>query len=146
MIDPKFIGLSSEARYVYVERGQLRFFAHAIGETDPIYTDEAAARAAGYAALPAPPTFLFTLGLLAPAEKGSLQDLGVPIERVLHGEQHFTYVKPILAGDRIKLVTTITAIEAKKGGALEFVTQETVAENQLSEIVGRARTVIVVRN
>ena len=44
-------------------RGRLRFFAKAIGETDPVYTDDAAARDAGYPDLPAPPTFLFAAEL-----------------------------------------------------------------------------------
>lgn len=39
-----------------VEAGRLRLFARATGETRPEYLDDDAARAAGYRALPAPPT------------------------------------------------------------------------------------------
>ncbi|MGR3780209.1 MAG: FAS1-like dehydratase domain-containing protein, partial [Albimonas sp.] len=63
MIDRKYIGREMAPLTVDVERGQLLFFAKATGQTDPIYIDEAAARAAGYRALPAPPTFLFSLDL-----------------------------------------------------------------------------------
>ena len=56
MIDRKHIGVVSEPRTIDVEKGQLRFFAKATGETNPIYFDEAAAQAAGHPAIPAPPT------------------------------------------------------------------------------------------
>ena len=44
MIDRKFIGLALPEFSAQVEAGALRFFAKAIGQTDPIYVDEAAAR------------------------------------------------------------------------------------------------------
>ena len=37
---------------------EFRYFALAIGDTNPIYTDDAAARAAGYDGVTAPPTFV----------------------------------------------------------------------------------------
>ena len=61
MLDRKNIGRISKPHTVEVEKGRLKFFAKAIGETNPIYTDESAARAAGYRSLPAPPTFIFSL-------------------------------------------------------------------------------------
>ena len=61
MIDKKHIGRTTKPQTVDVEKGRLRFFAKAIGETDPVYTDEAAAKAAGYKSLPAPPTFALCL-------------------------------------------------------------------------------------
>ena len=63
MIDRSIVGTEEPARTFDVERGRLRFFAKAIGETDPVYTDVEAARAAGHPDLPVPPTFLFGLEL-----------------------------------------------------------------------------------
>ena len=57
MLDKSYIGHVFPAFTAEVERGRLRFFAKAIGGSNPIYTDEEAAKAAGYRALPAPPTF-----------------------------------------------------------------------------------------
>lgn len=51
MIDRRFIGWTSERLSVAVETGQLRLFAKATGETNPIYFDEAAAKAAGHPAV-----------------------------------------------------------------------------------------------
>ncbi len=64
MIDKKFIGHRFAMHAATVESGRLRFFAKAIGGTDPVYFDEDAARAAAYRALPTPPTFLFCLNLV----------------------------------------------------------------------------------
>jgi acyl dehydratase len=146
MLDRSFIGLETAPRSVQVEAGQLRFFARATGAKDPIYFDEAAARAAGHPALPAPPTFLFCLGSLAPEGDNIIAKLGVDMGRVLHGEQSFTYGKPIHAGDVITLTTRISDIYDKRGGALDFIDQDTEAINQSGESVGVTRTVIVVRN
>ena len=146
MLDKTLIGYEFAPRFADVERGQLRFFAKATGETHQIYLDEEAARAAGHPTLPAPPTFLYSLELLAPDPKGTLGLLGIDVGQVLHGEQQFTYLQQIYAGDRIKLSTRISDIYDKKGGALEFVVQDTTAENQHGVAVGAARTVMVVRN
>jgi acyl dehydratase len=146
MLDRSFIGLETKPRSVEVEKGQLKFFARATGETNPVYFDEAAARAAGHRALPAPPTFLFCLETMAPAQDGVMAKLGIDIGRVLHGEQQFTTGKPIYAGDTITLMTRIADMYDKKGGALDFIVQDTSAVNQDGENVGTSRTIIVVRN
>jgi acyl dehydratase len=146
MLDKSFIGFETQPRSVDIEKGQLKNFAKATGETNPVYFDEAAALAAGHPALPAPPTFLFCLETMAPGPDRVMSKLGVEMGRVLHGEQQFTYGKPIHAGDTITMKTKITDMYEKKGGALDFIVQDTEAVNQRGEKVGVSRTVIVVRN
>ena len=95
MIDrDKHIGVVSEPRVVTVEEGFLRFFAKVTGETNPIYFDEVAARAAGHPAVQVPPTYFFSLQLSRPAKFGDLFDkangLGVDMKYVLHAGQGFT--------------------------------------------------------
>ena len=149
-IDRKHIGEVSEPRVIEVEKGQLRFFAKATNETNPIYFDEEAAQAAGHPALPAPPTFVFSLALGAPAKRGNVLDaengMGVDMRRVLHGEQRFEYHRPIYAGDKVTLITTTSEIYDKKGGALEFIAQDTTATNDVGELLVTMRVVTVVRN
>jgi acyl dehydratase len=146
VIDRKHIGIELPSLTVDVEKGRLRFFAKAIGETDPIYTDEAAARAAGYRSLPAPPTFAFCLEMETPDPFAFYEHMGIELGRVLHGEQGFTYHAPICAGDRLTLKPRIADIYAKKNGALEFVVKETAVTNQDGERVVDLRSIIVVRN
>jgi hypothetical protein len=146
MLDKSFIGHVFAPRFADVEKGQLKFFAKATGETKDVYLSEEAARAAGHRALPAPPTYLFSLDFISPDPDGIFGLLNIDIGTVLHGEQSFDNFGQIYAGDRIKLSARISDIYEKKGGALEFVVQETTAENQDGELVGVARSVTVVRN
>lgn len=146
MIDKKHIGLELEPQIVDVEKGRLRFFAKATGQKDIIYLDDAAAKAAGFPNLPAPPTFVFSLELEGPTPFKIFDILGVDLNKVLHGEQSFTYKKPICAGDTITLKSKIVDIFDKKNGAMEFIVQTTTATNQHGEDVGEATRTIVVRN
>jgi acyl dehydratase len=146
MIDRKFIGHELPPSVLQVERGRLQFFAKAIGETNPVYCDLAAARDAGYADLPAPPTFLFSAELDSGGTERLLSELGVPIAKILHGEQSFSYLKPVVAGDTVTVRSRISDIYDKKNGALEFIIRQSSAVNQQGETVAEMRTVIVVRN
>ncbi len=146
MIDRKFIGTVLPKATLDVEKGRLRFFAKAIGEINPIYTDEAAAKAAGYPTLPAPPTFIFAAELDAQTLLPVLKEMGVDLARILHGEQAFTYFAPVCAGDSITVESKFTDIYAKKNGSLEFLVKESVATNQHGTKVAAMRAVIVVRN
>ncbi|MBN9390974.1 MAG: MaoC family dehydratase N-terminal domain-containing protein [Chloroflexi bacterium] len=146
MIDKSFIGWVSPPSTVEVEKGRLRFFAKAIGETNPLYTNEEAAQAAGYRSLPLPLTFLFCLEMENPSSFKLLETLKVSLARILHGEQSFTYHYPVCAGDCVTFQSTVSDIYSKKGGALEFIVQETTARNQDGVLVGEMRNTIVVRN
>jgi acyl dehydratase len=141
----KALSLEFEPLTVDVERGRLRFFAEAIGETDPVYLDPAAARAAGHPDLPVPPSFLFSLGLELRGPLGYLDQLGVDLRRVLHGEQSFTYHRLAHAGDRLRLQDRIVDVYARRGGALELLVKQTGISRD-GELVAQAQSVIVVRN
>ena len=146
MIDKKWIGHELPPSVLPIERSRLQFFAKAIGETDPVYTDAAAARDAGYPDLPAPPTFLFAAELDSGQSMALLELLQIPLSKLLHGEQGFTYHRPACAGDTITVHPRITDIYDKKGGALEFVVKTAEARNQRDELVAELRTVIVCRH
>lgn len=146
MIDRKHIGKTRPAQTLVVEKGRLRFFAEAIGETNRVYVDEQDARKAGYASLPAPPTFTFCLEQDVSSPLEFLESIGVDMRRVLHGEQSFTYHAVVCAGDKISLETRISDIYEKKGGTLEFIVLDTACRNQNDVKVAEQRTVIVVRN
>ena len=146
MLDRQYIGHRLQPFSVTVEAGRLRFFAKAIGEANPIYRDEAAARAAGHASLPVPPTFLFCLEMESP-DPGELRRLfDVEIARILHGEQRFTYHAMAHAGDVLTFEQRIADLYDKKGGALEFIVRETRVSNQRGEHVADLHCVTVVRN
>ena len=60
-VDTSVIGKSTGAYKVRVERGPVEFFASAVLDENPVYHDPAAAAAAGFAEIPAPPTFWFAM-------------------------------------------------------------------------------------
>ncbi len=146
MIDKKHIGRVFPASQADVEKGRLRFFAKAIGETNPVYTDEAAARAAGYASLPVPPSFLFSLEMDKPDPFAWLGEVGMDLARILHGEQSFTYHQPVCAGDTLTFESRIDDIYDKKNGALSFVVKAVKVTNQRGAHVADLRSSIAHRN
>ena len=145
MIDKKFIGMKLPTFEATAEAGQLRFFAKAIGEMDPVYTDEVAAREAGHPGLPLPLTFLFSLRFQGPPNTWR-DELGMVPSRILHGEESFVYHRMAYAGDTLKFESHIADIYEKKGGALEFVVREIRVTNQHGEHVADLRSMSVQRN
>jgi acyl dehydratase len=146
MIDRRHIGQTLPPFRVDVEKGRLRFFAKATGQTDPVYIDEAAARDAGHPSLPVPPTFLFCLEMESPNPAAIRELLGMDYRSLLHGEQGFTYHAMAYAGDTLRFQQRIDDIYDKKNGALEFVVRKTRVSNQRDELVAELRCVTVVRN
>ena len=146
MIDKKHIGYAPPPILWDVEKGRIAFFAKVIGLTGPIHTDEAAAKAAGYRGIVAPPTFIFG----APGDSGEtmklIETLEIDLGKVLHGEQRFDYHAPVYAGDTLRFESEVSDIYDKKGGALEFVVNDTKVTNQLGEHVADLHAVIVVRH
>ncbi|OIN79968.1 MaoC family dehydratase N-terminal domain-containing protein [Mycobacterium malmoense] len=145
-IDTSVIGTALPTTTLTLDRGRLRFFAKAIGETDPIYTDVDAAKAAGHHDIPAPPTFLFSVELENPDPFAFLASLGVDLRMVLHGEQSFTYHAIAYPGDELVASPRITDVYAKKGGALEFVVKDTAITRADGAPIADLRSVIVVQN
>ena len=145
MIDKKHIGTKLTPFSVAVEKAQLRAFAKATGQTDPVYLEETAARAAGHRSLPVPPTYLFCLEMTSPNPQEIYELLGIDYGRVLHGEQHFVYHHPVFAGDTLSFVPVIADIYDRKDGALEFVVWETCVETEQGTHVADLRSVMVVR-
>ena len=146
MIDTRHIGHRLPTFCAGIDADRLKFFALATGQTDPVYTDEAAAEAAGHPALPVPPTFLFCLEMAAP-NPGALRELlDMPVPKILHGEQRFTYHAMCFAGDILTFEQRIADIYSKKGGLLEFVLRETRVSNQHGTHVADLKAITVVRH
>jgi acyl dehydratase len=145
-IDTSVIGTALPASTLTVDRGRLRFFAKAIGETDPVYTDAKAAKAAGHPDIPAPPTFLFSVELENPDPFAFLASLGVDLRMVLHGEQSFTYHSIAYPGDELVASPRITDVYTKKGGALEFLVKSTAITRADGTPVAELQSVIVIQH
>ena len=106
----------------------------------------AAARAAGYPALPVPPTFLFCLEMESPDPAAIRNLLGMDYRKLLHGEQGFSYHGMAYAGDKLTFEQRIEDIYDKKGGTLEFVVRLTRVTNQNGQHIADLRAVTVLRH
>lgn len=147
MVDQSAVGRSFTPVTARVEPGRLRFFLDTIGETNPLYRDEGAARAAGYAAAAVPPTYLFCLEMMDAAEPFEfLTALDIDLARVLHGEQRFDYHAPVVVGDTVTFKPRVTSVTEKKGGAMTLVVVETEVTNQHGVHVADISRTVVVRN
>ncbi|AKE00084.1 acyl dehydratase [Rhodococcus erythropolis] len=144
-IDPAVIGRILPGHEALAERGRLRFFAKAIGETDPLYFDVEAAKAAGHRDLPVPPTFLFCLEMEKPDPFVLLRELEIDVRNILHGEQAFEYHTLAYAGDTLAYASTVTDSYSKKGGALDFLVRKTDVTRD-GELIARLTNTLVVRN
>lgn len=134
---------------VEVERGRIRFFAKALGETDPIHCDIAAAQAAGYPDLPAPPSFFMAIEAMADEERARLGQpslmtlLKCDFRRLLHGDESYAYHGLVFAGDTLQCDTTIIDFYEKKGGLMEFVTIESsVSHASRGTLITARRTLL----
>ena len=131
---------------VEISAKEIARFAAAIGDTDPVYRDLGAARAAGYPGIPLPPTYGIFLLDDRPDPHGMLALLGIDLRKLLHAEQRFEYHAPVFAGDRLTLTDRVADLYLKKGGSLEFVVLDCEARKANGELALTIRRVLVVRH
>ncbi|MEO6703028.1 MAG: MaoC family dehydratase N-terminal domain-containing protein [Jatrophihabitantaceae bacterium] len=115
-LDQSFVGREFPPTVPYeVGREKIREFAEAIGDDNPVYRDPAAARALGYADVIAPPTFAIVVSMRSSAQVVRDPGLGLDYSKVVHGEQKFSYQRPIQAGDVLQVVSSVQSMRAVGG-------------------------------
>jgi len=134
-----------------IERGQLRFFAKVLGETDPIHFDVRAARAQGHPDLVAPPSFFMVIEananeeLARTGQASALALIKCDFRYLLHGDEHYSYHGLLYAGDEVSFETRIVDFVDKKGGAMELVLLESTVSHAARGVAIRARRTLLHR-
>jgi acyl dehydratase len=137
------IGKTYEPVQYAVGREKIREYARAVGETNPVYLDVAAARAAGYADVVAPP--MFAVVYSAPSVGPPIFDPEIELNfaMMVHGGQEFEWGSPVVAGDEIETVATVKDISERDGRG--YYVFESVSTNQRGERVCRGTWTNIVR-
>jgi acyl dehydratase len=126
-----------------VGREKIREYAYAVGENDPVHHDSAAAQAAGFRNVVAPPMFavVYSAGAMGPAILDP--EVGINFARMLHGSQEFEWDEPVCAGDTITTETTLEDLYERTG--MEFFVFRSVSKNQDGKQVVRGTWTNIVR-
>jgi acyl dehydratase len=127
------VGKSYPPTTYAVGREKIREYAFAVGETNPLYLDVQAARAAGYRDVVAPPMFAAVYS--SPAMGPALFDpeVGIDFALMVHGGQEFKWGPLVVAGDEIETAVTVKDISERSGTG--FYLFESVSTNQDGETV-----------
>ena len=143
-LNPEYVGRTYPAAGTYVVgREKVREFADAIGDPNPAFRDVDAARALGYADVVAPPTFAIVLSLKAAEVVMFDPGLGLDYSRVVHGEQSFSYTRPIVAGDELRVETVIEGIRSVAGN--DMLTTRGIITTVAGEPVATATSMLLAR-
>ena len=126
-----------------VGREKVREFARAVLATAPLHHDPEAARAAGFADVVAPPTFPIVVADATLTQLLAEPDAGIDFSRVVHGDQRFTYSRPVVAGDELTATLRVTSIKTLGGNSM--ITSETAMVDADGAHVVTSISTLVVR-
>jgi acyl dehydratase len=148
-------GIPSEAKarigrevvHVYdVTDKDIRRFAQAIDDPNPLYYDEEYAKKTIYKGIIAPPLFCHAF-TFADVPAGSLRedglpkelDVPLPVNRAIGGSSSFEVGTELRPGDKLTVKSKVLDIYTKSGktGLLYFVVVETTFTNQNGDIAAR---------
>jgi acyl dehydratase len=131
-------------------------YAQAVGDLNPVYFDEDAARAAGHRTIVVPPTYVpYALVQGRPLSelrndglfKSGASPLRLNVQRTMFGGEEFDFVRPVHVGERITATSRLAALDEKQGAKGPFVrvTRETTFTDQDGNVVARSRQIAIAR-
>lgn len=115
--------------YYLVGREKIREYAKAIQSDNPLYFDEEAAKAAGYADVVAPLTFIAIAGRQVQLDIFLNFDVGINIARVIHRDQKILFHRPIVAGDKLFFDSWLDSVVESHGTVISELRSEVTDEN-----------------
>ncbi len=142
-INTEAVGKSYPPAEYEVGREKIREYAYAVGDENPVYLDEEAAKEAGFDSVVAPP--MFTVVYAADALKKAIldPDLGINLMMMVHGGQEFEWHDVVTSGDVITTTASIDEIYEKAG--MDFIVIKSESVNQDGKPVVTARWTEIVR-
>jgi N-terminal half of MaoC dehydratase len=92
-----------------VSAAKISEFATALGDDNPRYRGESPM---------APPTFAAVISATAWNQIFSDPELDISLERIVHGDQRFTFMRPLHAGDVVIATVRIDKVRVRSGSEL----------------------------
>ncbi|MEK7873435.1 MAG: MaoC family dehydratase N-terminal domain-containing protein [Chloroflexota bacterium] len=134
-----------------VEKGLIRRYCLAVGNSNPLYVDEAYAKKTRFGGIIAPPTYVFDVSNNVVAKVGkdgrslSRVSLPPPVPRIARGGNEYEWLLPVRPGDVITTTRRIAEMTEKQGrsGPLVFVLSETRYTNQKGEKIAVNRETLI---
>ncbi len=141
-LDPSLVGHETPSQTGTVTDADVRQFVDAIHDDNPIFRDPAAAERAGFADIPTPPTFITRFRV-------AFADAGLDPERsqVLHGEQEYTYTRPLVVGDTLTVRHRVASLrQSGRAGGMAIMTLEQLVDTPDGQQVALGKATIIVRD
>ena len=131
MTETRFVGRTYETEPFEVTAESIRAYMNAVGDTR-VEPD-----------LVAPPTYAMVYGFDAYWQLWSDKEVALDTAHLVHGEQSFTYHRPVRPGDLLKTTGRIAGISAR--GNMEFVTFDLSAKDAGDQPVSEASALFIIR-
>ncbi|WP_019415604.1 MaoC family dehydratase N-terminal domain-containing protein [Paenisporosarcina sp. TG20] len=134
------IGKRSSKMKNTIERGSVRKFAEAIGDPASIYFDEEVGKNSKYKNNIAPPTFPVTFNV------GSIPELNLPTEGLIHGEQIYHYTRPLVVGEDVYCWMEVKDYYEKSGnfGNMGFLVLTKHGEDPSGELLFTEERIVII--
>lgn len=149
MFDTGKIGHSFPPFTVTIERAKIRELVNAIGDDNPVYQSQQAARVAGYLDTLLPPTMATTFLFWGNTHFiEQLAELGLDVNRLMHREEEYEYLASIQPGETLTGVMTVLDGASRRGlhnTSIDLVTLQIRYTNQQEQLVLIATTRLVSR-
>jgi len=147
----KKIGSEGKPVTLEIEKGLIRRYVEAVGDTNPLWQDEQYARSTKYGGIVAPPWLLCALMATFPIVSqpktlpSAVPKVPLPRERVLDGGGEWEFSLPLRVGDTITARTKLAKVFERDGriGKMLFFVYETSYTNQHAELVARSSSTLI---
>jgi len=132
-----------------ISSSDVRRFVDVIGETNPIYRDEAYARRFGYKRCVVPPLFVVVLFRALEDPEGKIERIGIDwpglklppsYTNTRNAGQVYDWLRPVYVGDRLTVAVRLKDFYVRRGRAgipVIYQVSETEIRNQDGELVVR---------
>lgn len=149
----EMIGVETRREYTVTEK-DIRRFAQAIGDPNPLYRDGDYGKKTRYGSMVSPPLFCHAFAFedvppekLPPDGSPVEADVPIPAKRMVGGGSVFESYIRFRPGDKVRVRACIKDLYTKQGrsGVLYFIVHETCFYNQRDELAAKETATFIKR-